>query len=66
MHSNNINGTNFHYNSDMSGSVIIQTGEGELEVSGSDLMEFVLDRLRDEKISRLEDMSTEELKALFI
>lgn len=49
MHSSKINKTQFHYNSDMSGEVTIIVNDQEIEVEGKDLIEFVLDRLRDEK-----------------
>ena len=49
MHSSKINETQFHYNSDMSGEVIIMVNNQEIRVEGNDLVEFVLDRLRDEK-----------------
>ena len=62
MHSSKINKTKFHYNSDMSGEVIIMVNSQEIKVEGNDLIEFVLDRLRDEKIYKLEDMETEDLK----
>lgn len=62
MHSSKINKTQFHYNSDMSGEVIIMVNSQEIKVEGNDLIEFVLDRLRDEKIYKLEDMETEDLK----
>ena len=62
MHSSKINKTQFHYNSDMSGEVIIMVNDQEVRVEGNDLIEFVLDRLRDEKIGQLEDMETDDLK----
>ena len=65
MHSSTINKTQFHYNSDMSGKVIIIAGKKEIEVDGKDLIAFVLDRLRDEKISQLEQMSASDLKKQF-
>lgn len=62
MHSSKINNTQFHYNSDMSGEVHIIVNNVELRVEGNDLIEFVLDRLRDEKIRKLEGMTTNDLK----
>jgi hypothetical protein len=62
MHSSKINNTQFHYNSDMSGEVHIIVKGKEIKVESGDLIEFVLDRLRDEKIGQLEQMQTEDLK----
>lgn len=62
MHSSKINETQFHYNSDMSGEVIIIVNDQEIKVEGNDIIEFVLDRLRDEKIGQLEQMETDDLK----
>lgn len=62
MQSSKINKTQFHYNSDMSSEVIIKVDGKEIRVEGNDLIKFVLDRLRDEKISKLEDMETEDLR----
>jgi hypothetical protein len=53
MHSSKINNTQFHYNSDMSGEVIIMVGDNEIEVSGADLIEFILERLKSDKIEKL-------------
>ncbi len=46
----------------MSGEVHIIVNNVELKVDGNDLIEFVLDRLRDEKIGKLEQMTTDDLK----
>ena len=62
MQSSKINNTQFHYNSDMSGEVHIIVNNVELKVDGNALIEFVLDRLRDEKIGKLEQMTTDDLK----
>ena len=62
MHSSKINETQFHYNSDMSGKVIIMVNDQEIKVEGNDIIEFVLNRLRDEKIGQLEQMETDDLK----
>ena len=58
MHSaKSLNGTTFHYNSDLSGDVIIRTKAGaEIEVDGEDLKQFIAQRLVAEKISKLESM----------
>jgi len=46
----------------MSGEVIIMVDDQEIRVEGNDIIEFVLDRLRDEKIGKLEQMDTDDLK----
>ena len=66
MHSSKINKTQFHYNSDMSGEVIIIVNNQEIRVEGNDIIEFVLDRLRDEKIRHLEQMDELQLKKVVI
>ena len=48
----------------MSGEVIIIVKGQEIRIEGKDLIEFVLDRLRDEKIGKLEQMETEQLKVI--
>ena len=62
MHHSKVNDTQFNYNSDMSGKVIITVDNQEMKVEGKDLIEFVLDRLRDEKIGQLEQMDEKQLK----
>lgn len=69
--------TTIHYNPDLSGEVIVvreraavQTGSGiddwsRMRVPGDVLLAFVLDRLRERAIQRLEDMTTDELLAHF-
>ena len=54
--------TRFFHNSDMSGDVTIhikETGQ-EMEVSGADLVEFVVEHLKREAIGRIEQMTTED------
>lgn len=57
-------GTRFHYNSDLSGNVIVMTPEGEFHVPGDDLLAFVADYVREERIARLEQASAAELLGL--
>lgn len=66
MHSSKINETQFHYNSDMSGEIVIMVGDQEIRVKGYDLIEFVLDRLREKKIGQLEQMEIEDLERLIL
>ncbi len=62
MHKEIINETTFHFNPDMSGCLIIKHRTGELVLPPNDIIDFVLNRLRDEKISRLESMTNIDLK----
>ena len=40
MHSSKVNETQFHYNSDMNGEVIIMANNQEIRVEGNDLIKF--------------------------
>jgi len=51
----------FNSHSDLSGDVIITTDHGEVRVAGSDLLYFVADKVRTEKIDKLERMSEKEI-----
>ncbi len=51
----------FNSNSDLSGDVIITTEGGTVRVAGSDLLYFVADKVRTEKIDKLERMSEKEI-----
>jgi hypothetical protein len=55
------NGTLFHFNSDLSGEVIVRNSPAgdELHVNGEDLVEFVVDFVRRKRIAALEEMSDE-------
>ena len=55
--------TIFNYNSDFSGDIkIVDVATGNtIEVASDDLLYFVADFIRSEKISKLEQMSTKEL-----
>lgn len=49
-------GTEFNYNSDLSGEVIIKVQNEVIRVPGDDLLEFVASYVRSRKISKLEDL----------
>jgi len=52
-----------HHNSDMSGSIdIIQRDTNEaVKISGEDILEFVADFIRSEKISKLEQSNWKDI-----
>ena len=52
-----------HYNSDMSGEVNIcdKITDKELIVEAQDILDFVADYIRNEKIGMLEQMSTDNI-----
>jgi hypothetical protein len=54
--------TIFIHNSDMSGEITIKNDNGELNVSGNNIVNFVLEHLRNEKIGQLEQMNERQLK----
>lgn len=52
----------FNHNSDMSGDVLITARDGvTIQVPGVDILDFVADLVRMNKISALENASTEDL-----
>ena len=51
----------FHYNSDMSGKVIIISVGNEIEINGKDILDFVANYVRDRKISMLESEDTNKI-----
>lgn len=53
--------TRFHFNSDMSGDVIVQNNYGEFRVSGFAIMDLAAHIVRRVKISAIEDASDEEI-----
>ena len=64
------NGVTAHYNSDFTGPVRIVASKWEVagssvevELSGEELIRFVLDELRKRTIANLENMSCRELEA---
>ena len=54
-------GTHFHSNSDLSGDVIISENGVQYRVPGRDLLAFVANYVRDERIAALEHASDEEI-----
>jgi hypothetical protein len=55
-------GTRFFYNHDLSGEIIIEPSEGK--VSGGDLLEFVAEYIRQQRIRELENASVMSLLGL--
>lgn len=55
-----------HHNSDMSGKIHIcdKNSDKQLEVEGQDILDFVADYIRTERIGTLEQMSTESILQL--
>ena len=66
IHTFNGKKTRIHYNSDMSGNIIIQHKYYELELSilGEDILDFVAEYVRSQKISKLEQMDSKEILGL--
>lgn len=64
MHTQRVNDTLFLYNSDLSGVVVIQRGDDEIEVPSEDLLSFVAEHVRSERMSALEQASFRELLGL--
>lgn len=66
MHTFNGKKTRIHYNSDMSENIIIQHKDYELELSvlGEDILDFVTEYVRSQKISKLEQMDSKEILGL--
>lgn len=56
-------GNTFHYHSDLSEVVIVDTFGNEVKLDGKSLVHFFAQYLRAERIARLERMSNEELIA---
>lgn len=63
MHTFKTDKTVIHYNSDMSGNVVLTNKEtgNEIEIPCSDLLDFVAAYIKERKISRLENMETIEI-----
>lgn len=66
MHTFNGKKTRVRYNNDMSGNIIIQHKDYELELSvlGEDILDFVAEYVRSQKISKLEQMDSKEILGL--
>ena len=63
MHTFNGKKSAIHFNSDMSGECIIfnKETEQEVKVPCEDILEFVADYVRSQKISKLEQMETKDI-----
>ena len=63
MHTFEGNKTRIHYNSDMSGDCIVinKETEQEVRVSCEDILDFVANYVRIQKISKLEQMETKDV-----
>lgn len=57
-------GTSFSFNSDLSGLVVIHTCNHVLEVSGTDLLHFIAEYVRSERIGAVSDASVDEVLGL--
>lgn len=68
MHSFNGNKTTVHYNSDMSGDCVIfnKETEQEVEVPCEDILEFIADYVRSQKIGKLEQMDSKKILGLIV
>ena len=53
--------TNFHYNSDLSGDVIIISGGEEITIAGSDILGLIAEFIREQEIEKIEQMTVNEL-----
>lgn len=55
-----------HFNSDMSGDIHIveKNSDKEIKVDGQDILDFVTNYVRIEKISKLEQMETKDILGL--
>jgi hypothetical protein len=60
------NKTTFICNSDLSGEVTIKTKDGELNVNGKDIINFVVDHLKRELIVNIESMDNEVFVKVFL
>lgn len=63
MHTFNGDSCNIHYNSDFSGEAIIynKNDHTEIRVDSQDLINFVAEYVRSKKVSRLENMNSNEI-----
>jgi len=64
MHNFNGKLTTFNYNPDFSGEVCITVAEGSIWVRGQDLLDFVAEYVRANKICQLENASSKQLLGL--
>lgn len=66
MHSFHGKTCTIHFDADMSGEVhIIDQNNNEAKVSGNDILDFVAEYIRREKISNIERMSTKEILNIY-
>ncbi len=65
MHSVDVDNYTFHFNSDMSGDVIVHytsdKGKETFEIPGSVILRFLAEFLRRERITQVENMSDDEI-----
>lgn len=63
MYSFNGESCTIHYNSDFSGETIIynKNDDTEIRVNSQDLINFVAEYVRSKKVSRLENMNSDEI-----
>lgn len=61
MHTANCGKVRFHYSSDLSGNVIIQLVDNELEVPGKALLDFIGGWVAARRISQLEYMEPQDV-----
>jgi len=62
MHTVFLSETTFHFNLDLSGYVMVENKLGKTTINGKDLWEFLMQRLRDRKVERIESMELEEFE----
>lgn len=58
--------TTFIANSDLSGDITIKNNNGELKVNGVDIVNFVIDHLKNELIANIESMDNCEFVKRFL
>lgn len=61
MHTFTGNTCKIHYNSDMSGELIIASGNAEMTIDAQDILNFIAEYVRSQKIRGLEQMSSIEV-----
>ncbi len=61
MHSFHGDNVVIHHNGDYSGECIIRQENQEIRMNTSDLLDFVAEYVRSQKIGQLEQMSSEDL-----
>ena len=61
MHTFNGKSCTIFHNGDMSGNLIIAKDNVEIKIDSQDILDLVAEYIRQEKISKLEQMETNEL-----